>query len=38
MLKTSKTNKNKLTKTISGKLLLNKKQTLKQKNNIKAPQ
>ncbi len=36
MLKTSKTNKNKLTKTISGKLLLNKKQTLKQKNNIKA--
>jgi hypothetical protein len=36
MLKTSKTNKNKLTKTITGKLLLNKKQTLKQKNNIKA--
>jgi hypothetical protein len=31
MLKTSKTNKNKLTKTLSGKLLLNKKQTLKQK-------
>ena len=31
MLKSSKTNKNKLTKTISGKLLLNKKQTLKQK-------
>jgi hypothetical protein len=31
MLKTSKTNKNKLTKTINGKLLLNKKQTLKQK-------
>jgi hypothetical protein len=36
MLKTSKTNKNKLTKTISSKLLLNKKQTLKHKNNIKA--
>lgn len=31
MLKTSQTNKNKLTKTINGKLLLNKKQTLKQK-------
>ena len=36
MLKTSKTNKNKLTKTINGKLLLNKKQTLKHKNNIKT--
>jgi hypothetical protein len=36
MLKTSKTNKNKLTKTINGKLLLNKKQTLKQKKHNKA--